>query len=169
MKYDLIKDNKLIKTKDFQDQPPTLSSNKGKWLERVNLEAPEYCQYTQELNLEHQVTETQSIHEYVVYDLPPEDVEANINNLKTTKINETDRQTAQAIEETLSTPMQRNYLAKYNELLEQKLDGTITAEGLTLMDSMKEVWTTIENLRMAGNEKEALITACTTIEELEGI
>ena len=169
MNYDLILDTQVIKTKDFDTTPPTLSTNKGEWLERVDSQDPIYDKYTQGLTYNHRVTATQSIHEQVIYDLSPEDVEANLNSLKTAKINETDQQTAQAIESTLSTPMQRNYLAKYNELLEQKLGGTITDEGLTLMASMKDVWTTIENLRIAGNEKEALITACTTIEELEEI
>ena len=63
MKYDLVRDNQIIKTKNFIDTPPTLSANKGKWLEQV-ISDVEIDGNTQKKELNYVFTATESRHEY---------------------------------------------------------------------------------------------------------
>ena len=61
---------------------------------------------------------------------------------------------------------QRNYLAMYNNLLEKKLDGTITDEEASSMALLKSIWADIQAIREASNAKEQELLALTTIEEV---
>jgi hypothetical protein len=63
MNYELVRDNQIIKTKNFIDTPPTLSANKGKWLEQV-ISDVEIDGNTQKKELNHVFTATESRHEY---------------------------------------------------------------------------------------------------------
>lgn len=102
-----------------------------------------------------------------------EQEQAYLGNLLSTakeqKISAIDTDTKTKILELCSEPMQRNYLAKYNELLEKKVDGTITPDETTQMSTLKTLWLQIEQLRIAGNAKESQVSACTTVAEVEGV
>ena len=63
MNYELVRDNQIIKTKNFIDTPPTLSANKGKWLEQV-ISDVEIDGNTQKKELNYVFTATESRHEY---------------------------------------------------------------------------------------------------------
>ena len=63
MIYKLIKDNTILQTKVFTDTPPTLSANKGKWLEQV-ISDVEIDGNTQKKELNYVFTATESRHEY---------------------------------------------------------------------------------------------------------
>ena len=68
MKYDLILDTKVLKTKEFTDTPPNLSPNKGKWLERVEVTTEKNPANFQKIKINHVITDTQSRHEQVIVD-----------------------------------------------------------------------------------------------------
>lgn len=68
MKYDLVKDNQVLKTKGFTEAPPILSLNKGKWLLRVNVPAKEKPTIIQNINTVHSITDIESIHKEVLID-----------------------------------------------------------------------------------------------------
>jgi len=81
--------------------------------------------------------------------------------------NQVDSNTRASILDLASENKQRNYLAKYNELLEKKFDGIITSEETTQMQELKALWATIETLVNDGNAKEVQINDCATMAELE--
>jgi len=92
-----------------------------------------------------------------------------LQKAKDAKCDLVDKATSASILEMASENKQRNYLAKYNELLEKKLDGVITEDETQNMTELKELWTSIETLVNNGNTKEAEIQACETVAELEAI
>ena len=63
MNHDLVLSDQIIKTKNFIDTPPTLSANKGKWLEQV-ISDVEIDGNTQKKELNYVFTATESRHEY---------------------------------------------------------------------------------------------------------
>ena len=63
MHHDLVLSDQIIKTKNFIDTPPTLSANKGKWLEQV-ISDVEIDGNTQKKELNYVFTATESRHEY---------------------------------------------------------------------------------------------------------
>lgn len=63
MNHDLVLSDQIIKTKNFIDTPPTLSPNKGKWLEQV-ISDVEIDGNTQKKELNYVFTATESRHEY---------------------------------------------------------------------------------------------------------
>ena len=64
---------------------------------------------------------------------------------------------------------QANYNTKYIELLEKKVDGSITADEEATMITIKQRWETIEKLREDGNKLEAQVNEATTQADLEAI
>ena len=68
MKYDLILDTKILKTKEFTGTPPNLSQNKGKWLERVEVTTEKKPTNLQKIKINHVITETQSKYEQAIID-----------------------------------------------------------------------------------------------------
>ena len=66
-----------------------------------------------------------------------------------------------------SDAKQRNYLAKYNELLAKKIEGvTLTEEEVVVLTTLKTLWVQIEMLVNEGNAKEAQIQTLSTIDEV---
>ena len=64
---------------------------------------------------------------------------------------------------------QANYNAKYTELLDKKVDGSITVDEEATMTAIKQGWETIEKLREDGNRLEDEVQAMATIEEVFNI
>ena len=63
---------------------------------------------------------------------------------------------------------QRNYLAKYNELLEKKIDGVVlTVDEVNTTALIKSLWLQVETLATQGNAKEAQVQTYLTIEQVE--
>jgi hypothetical protein len=63
---------------------------------------------------------------------------------------------------------QRNYIAKSVELTEKKSAGiTLTSEEISILDAMKAMWTTIQQIRSASDNIETEIDALSTSEALE--
>ena len=76
MRYDLIKNNLILKSYDFDNTlPPVLSPNKGIWLQRVVINSG-YNPVIERQRLVKTVTETESLWEYVVIPLTPEELSA---------------------------------------------------------------------------------------------
>jgi len=54
--------------------------------------------------------------------------------------------------------LQRNMLARFSELLEKKTDGTITADELTEIQNLKDIWAWVKNIREQSNLMEDELT-----------
>lgn len=79
---------------------------------------------------------------------------------KTEKIKLIDSTTASDIELIVGdNNKQKDLLATYNYLLEQKLDSAITPEVTALMNSIKEKWFAVKLLKEEGNAREAQVQA----------
>lgn len=87
-----------------------------------------------------------------------------IEKIKLCKI--VDKKTNFKILNLASENKQRNYLAKYNELLEKKFSGVITADEITSMNTLKQLWLSIETLVNDGNAEEVEIMDYITIDQL---
>ena len=74
--HDLIKDNQIVKSHDFNSQtPPILHANKGKWVPRTTID-PDYDPAKQTKSLTKTVNEDSTVWEYVVSDIPLETIKA---------------------------------------------------------------------------------------------
>lgn len=94
-------------------------------------------------------------------------VDKTLDTIKNDKCAVVDKQTSSSILKLAGITKQRNYLAKYNELLEKKYDGIITDDEAIQMNELKSLWNNIETLVNSGNAKEAEIMGCSTIDELK--
>jgi hypothetical protein len=76
--HDLVLNGQVIKSREFNDDtPPTLASNKGKWLPRV-VNMPAFDPLYQTQSLTKSVTATQSVWDFVVTDKPKAEVATEI-------------------------------------------------------------------------------------------
>lgn len=69
----------------------------------------------------------------------------------------------------MSHIQQINSHARRLELIEKKMDSTMTTDEQTELDSIKSDWTQIETYRTKSNDLETLIDAKTTVNALETI
>ena len=91
-----------------------------------------------------------------------------IEELKSAKVFEIDKATAEAITALVGNDInQRNLTAKSVQLTLKVANGTITAEEETTLAYLDGLFAQVEELRISGNDKEAQILACTTKEEFE--
>lgn len=76
--HDLIKNGLVISTHDFgADSPPVLADHKGKWLPRIEVSDPLYVDpETQNLTVNHVLTETESRYEEVATDKTQPELDA---------------------------------------------------------------------------------------------
>jgi hypothetical protein len=74
--HDLIKDGVVIDRWDFQGEtPPVLAAHKGKWLPKIRIDAT-WDENTQDMNVVHTLTATESIYEQVITPKPQAQLDA---------------------------------------------------------------------------------------------
>ena len=110
----------------------------------------------------------QMTEEEIAIHLASQPTEAELlQQAKDRKCDEIDKATREAIVNLIgSEAKQRNLLAKYNDLLEKKIDGAITADEVTIMNEIKSAWILVEQTVIDGNNKEALVQTLETIEQV---
>ena len=64
---------------------------------------------------------------------------------------------------------QRNYTARSAELLEKKIDGTISQSEIDELTVMKAIWGEIKAVRDESNTLDAAVLAATTVDEVNQI
>jgi len=83
-------------------------------------------------------------------------------------IQEIDSQTAiKIVDMAGNLKQQANKQAKSSQLIRKESLGTITDEEKIILDGLDELFVTVETLIAGGNDKEAQIMACGTIEEFK--
>lgn len=93
-----------------------------------------------------------------------------LQTIKDTKCKEIDTATANAIVDLAGdVHAQANKQAKSSQLIRKEALGTITADEKLTLDYLDSLFLQIETLIAAGNDKEAQIQACTTLEEYEQV
>lgn len=86
--------------------------------------------------------------------------------IKKEEVNKIDKQTREKIINIANEDKQRTYLARYNYLIEQKINNSITVEEQEEMNKLKEIWLNINNLIKEGNLLEQKVLECKTEEEI---
>ena len=160
MQYDLIKDNKIIQTATFVLEEIPAPSDKGVWLERVDIMPDGFDGNFHTMEEVHTITTTQSITSRDLVYLPIEQIKGNLERT-------IDRDTEQSILSIGSVNKQRTITALSVKLARKEANGTITADELVELDSYEALFASIEDLLIAGREKIANINReDITIEEL---
>lgn len=133
--HDLIKDGVVIDRWDFQGEtPPVLAAHKGKWLPKIRIDAT-WDENTQDMNVVHTLTATESIYEQVITSKPQAQLDAYTTKLAdeddTVEI-KTDNRVKALI---LATPLQiENYVTNnVTNLASAKTVITILAKAISAL------------------------------------
>lgn len=93
-------------------------------------------------------------------------IDRDIEQLKETRIAQVKLRTGNEILAKYPEWKQRNFIAEYTDLLEQKVAGTITPEGEAYMLTLKGYYADINAMRKASDDKEEVVKALVTIQDV---
>lgn len=104
-----------------------------------------------------------------------EEIAAELANIelqdaKDAKIKIIDTNTANAIEALVGdNNKQKDKLGLASYLMKKLHDGTLTAQETLDLDELNGMWLQVAEMKTTGNNKEAAVQACTTIQEVEAV
>ena len=95
--YDRVLDGKKIDTKTFNETPPKLAANKGKWLKRKIIN-PDIDGENQKKRMSQRFTATLSIQEWIVSNMTADEIASN----KSSGIKQAAQQELERLEKTIT-------------------------------------------------------------------
>ena len=137
MKYDLVKDDEVLKTLDFTGQPPVLHGDKGQWMRRIENRPPHDTKLQVVEFSERKIVGNNSVYDYSVRDKTVKELNEEKMSELLADLHRTDKDFCNTVDELIDVLI-------LNNILNLEMFDISTQETIT---KRKQLINEIKNLR----------------------